>query len=142
MDWLKLLQEIFTVCIIPLLGILTKYLITYIDTKKNIAIDQNINEIQKKYITLLAETIKTCVIATNQTYVDALKEKDAFTPEAQKEAFNKTLNAVLAILGEEGQKYLTEVYGDLNEYIINQIQAEVKANKLVKDETKKEEPVG
>lgn len=142
MDWLKLLQEIFTVCIIPLLGILTKYLITYIDTKKNIAINQNINEIQKKYITLLAETIKTCVIATNQTYVDALKEKDAFTPEAQKEAFNKTLNAVLAILGEEGQKYLTEVYGDLNEYIINQIQAEVKANKLVKDETKKEEPVG
>lgn len=142
MDWLKLLQEIFTVCIIPLLGILTKYLITYIDTKKNIAINQNINEIQKKYITLLAETIKTCVIATNQTYVDALKEKDAFTPEAQKEAFNKTLNAVLAILGEEGQKYLTEVYGDLNEYIINQIQAEVKANKLVKDEIKKEEPVG
>ena len=142
MDWLKILQEIFVVCIIPLLGILTKYVITYIETQRDILIKENDNEIQKKYIALLAETIKTCVIATNQTYVDALKNKDAFTPEAQKEAFNKTLNAVLAILGEEGQKYLSEVYGDLNTYIINQIQAEVKANKLVKPETKKEESVG
>lgn len=142
MDWLKILQEIFVVCIIPLLGILTKYVITYIETQRDILIKENDNEIQKKYIVLLAETIKTCVIATNQTYVDALKNKDAFTPEAQKEAFNKTLNAVLVILGEEGQKYLSEVYGDLNTYIINQIQAEVKANKLVKPETKKEESVG
>lgn len=134
MDWSKILQEIFIVCIIPLLGILTKYLVSYIDIKKNSIIDNNKNELQNKYITLLAETIKTCVIATNQTYVDALKNKNAFTPEAQKEAFNRTLNAVLAILGEEGQKYLAEVYGDLNEYIINQIQAEVKANKLVKQE--------
>jgi hypothetical protein len=30
MDWLKILQEIFTVCIIPLLGILTKYLVDWI----------------------------------------------------------------------------------------------------------------
>lgn len=134
MDWLKLVQEIFTVCIIPLLGILTKYLINYIEVKKNNIIETNKNELQNKYISLLTETIKTCVIATNQTYVDSLKEKNAFTPEAQKEAFNRTLNAVLAILGEEGQKYLTEVYGDLNKYIINQIQAEVKTNKLTKQE--------
>ena len=30
MDWLKILQEIFTVCIIPILGILTKYLVDWI----------------------------------------------------------------------------------------------------------------
>ena len=142
MDWSKIIQEIFIVCIIPLLGILTKYFISFIETQRDAIIKESHSEIQNKYITLLAETIKTCVIATNQTYVDALKNKDAFTPEAQKEAFNKTLNAVLLILGEEGQKYLSEVYGDLNTYIINQIQAEVKANKLVKNEQKKEESVG
>ena len=142
MDWSKIIQEIFIVCIIPLLGILTKYFISFIETQRDAIIKESNSEIQNKYITLLAETIKTCVIATNQTYVDALKNKDAFTPEAQKEAFNKTLNAVLLILGEEGQKYLSEVYGDLNTYIINQIQAEVKANKLVKNEQKKEESVG
>ncbi len=141
MDWSKIIQEIFVVCIIPLLGILTKYFITFIETQRDIIIKENNNEIQNKYIALLAETIKTCVIATNQTYVDALKNKDAFTPEAQKEAFNRTLNAVLVILGEEGQKYLSEVYGDLNTYITNQIQAEVKANKMIKIETKKEELV-
>ncbi len=142
MNWSKIIQEIFIVCIIHLLGILTKYFISFIETQRDAIIKESHNEIQNKYITLLAETIKTCVIATNQTYVDALKNKDAFTPEAQKEAFNKTLNAVLLILGEEGQKYLSEVYGDLNTYIINQIQAEVKANKLVKNEQKKEESVG
>lgn len=141
MDWSKIIQEIFVVCIIPLLGILTKYFITFIETQRDIIIKENNNEIQNKYIALLTETIKTCVIATNQTYVDALKNKDAFTPEAQKEAFNRTLNAVLVILGEEGQKYLSEVYGDLNTYITNQIQAEVKANKMIKIETKKEELV-
>ena len=57
---------------------------------------------------MLINTIETCVIATNQTYVDALKNKNAFTPEAQKEAFEKIKNAVLAILGEEGQKYLSQ----------------------------------
>lgn len=31
---------------------------------------------------MLGNTIETCVIATNQTYVNALKDKNAFTPEA------------------------------------------------------------
>ncbi len=142
MDIMELLQQIFQVCIIPLLGVLTTYLVMFIRNKTAQLQKETDNELYKKYMQLLSDTITKCVIATNQTYVDALKNKDAFTPEAQKEAFNKTLNAVLLILGEEGQKYLSEVYGDLNTYIINQIQAEVKANKLIKNEQKKEESVG
>lgn len=130
MDWLKLLQEIFTVCIIPLLGILTKYLVSYINAQKDIIKEQNTNEIANKYIDLLAQTIETCVIATNQTYVESLKKKNAFTREAQQEAFKMTKEAVLTILSSEAEKYLTEVYGDLDTYINNQIQAFVNTNKL------------
>ena len=126
MDWLKILQEIFTVCIIPLLGILTKYLVDWIQTKKNTLIQQEENEIKQRYIEMLASTIETCVIATNQTYVNALKDKDAFTPEAQKEAFEQTKNAVLAILGEEGQNL---IYGDLNIYIMKEIEKNVNIQK-------------
>lgn len=134
MDWLKILQEIFVVCIIPLLGILTKYLISWIEVQKENIKTQNNNEITNKYIDLLAETIETCVIATNQTYVDSLKKKNQFTKEAQLEAFRMTKEAVLTILSEDAEKYLTEIYGDLDAYIVNQIQACVNINKLNKNE--------
>lgn len=127
--FLQMLTQIFEVCIIPLLGILTTYLVKYIAAKRDAIIAQSDNSITNKYIKMLADTITTCVIATNQTYVDSLKEQGKFNEEAQKQAFNLTLNAVLAILGEEGQKYLTEIYGDLNIYIKQQIEVAVNQNK-------------
>lgn len=129
MDWLKLLQEIFTVCIIPLLGILTKYLISWLEIQKQDIINKEENEIKKRYIEMLTSTIETCVIATNQTYVNSLKDQNAFTPEAQKEAFERTKKAILDILGEEGQKYLAQIYGDLNIYISKEIEKQVSWNK-------------
>lgn len=129
MDWLKLLQEIFTVCIIPLLGILTKYLISWLEIQKQDVINKEENEIKKRYVEMLTSTIETCVIATNQTYVNSLKDQNAFTPEAQKEAFERTKKAILDILGEEGQKYLAQIYGDLNIYISKEIEKQVSWNK-------------
>jgi hypothetical protein len=65
MDWLKLLNEIFQVCIIPLLGVLTTFLITYINKKKESLKTQVDNTLYHKYIDLLSQTITDCVIATN-----------------------------------------------------------------------------
>ena len=79
---------------------------------------------------MLADTINNCVIATNQTYVEALKKAGAFDMEAQKTAFNMTKNAVLAILSDEAKRYLTNAVGDLNEYITQQIEAAVNVNKI------------
>ena len=87
------------------------------------------NEIFKKYFDMLNKTITNCVIATNQTYVDALKDKNAFTAEAQKEALQKTYNAIMAILSEDAKDYLTNATGDLQGYIMNLIEAQVKENK-------------
>lgn len=123
------LEQIFTVCIIPLLGALTGFIISFIKTKQAEIEAQTKNETVKKYISMLAETINTCVLATNQTYVDALKKKGEFDATAQTEAFNKTKNAILNILTDEAKKYLTEAYGDLNIYIGEQIEAIVNKNK-------------
>jgi hypothetical protein len=87
MDWMEMLQKIFEVCIIPLLGILTTYIILFINKKSKELQDSTDNELYKKYIDMLEQTVINCVIATNQTYVDALKERNAFDAEAQKEAF-------------------------------------------------------
>lgn len=123
------LEQIFTVCIIPFLGALTGFIISFIKTKQAEIEAKTKNEIAKKYVAMLAETINTCVVATNQTYVDALKKKGAFDAAAQTEAFNKTKNAILNILTDEAKKYLTEAYGDLNVYIEEQIEAIVNKNK-------------
>ena len=89
------------------------------------------NDMADKYIAMLADTISACVIATNQTYVEALKKNNAFTAEAQKEAFNLTYNAVMAVLTDEAKQYLTAIYGDLTAYITNKIEAEVNISKIV-----------
>lgn len=131
MNYIELLEKIFQVCIIPLLGILCNFLIEYIKIKKTEIAAQTDSDLAKKYIDLLANTIETCVIATNQTYVDALKDKDAFDADAQKEAFKKTYDAVLAILTDEAKVYLTNAVGDLELYIKQQIEASVNANKYI-----------
>lgn len=130
MDWLNLISDIFEVCIIPLLGVLTAYLVKYIQVKSTEISGKVDNDLADKYIAMLADTINNCVIATNQTYVEALKKAGAFDMEAQKTAFNMTKNAVLAILSDEAKRYLTNAVGDLNEYITQQIEAAVNVNKI------------
>lgn len=129
MDWLNILQQIFELCIIPLLAIITRSLVIYISTKKDELKNKTDNELAKKYLDLLNDTIANCVIATNQTYVEALKKENAFTADAQKVAFEKTYQAVIATLSEEAQKYLPEVVGDLQTYITQKIEANVNQNK-------------
>ena len=125
-----MIREIIEVCLIPLLGVLVTYLVKYINTKSQELEASTDNELAKKYISLLSSTITNCVIATNQTYVETLKKQGKFDAEAQKEAFNMTLNAVMALLTDEAKKYLSEIYGDLNTYITNQIEATVNQNKI------------
>ena len=129
MEWLPLLYQLVEVCIIPLLGLLTAYVIKYINAKSSEIQAKVDNDTADKYIAMLAETITACVTATTQTYVEALKKQNAFTEEAQKEAFNLTFNAVMAVLTEDAKAYLTEAYGDLTTYITTKIEAEVKAQK-------------
>lgn len=126
---LNLLTDIFEVCIIPLLGVLTFYLVNFIKVKSKDLTNKINDDKADKYITMLADTISACVIATNQTYVEALKNKNAFTAEAQKEAFNMTLNAVMAVLTEDAKNYLRSIYGDLDTYITAQIEAQVNLSK-------------
>ena len=130
MEWLPLLYEILQVCVIPLLGVLTAYVVKFINAKSAEIQNKVDNDTADKYIAMLDDTICACVIATTQTYVDALKKENAFTKEAQKEAFDLTFNAVMTVLTDDAKKYLSEIYGDLTAYITNKIEAEVSLNKI------------
>ena len=129
MEWLALLYQILEVCIIPLLGILTAYAIKFFNAKSAEIQNKVDNDTADKYIQMLTDTVASCVLATSQTYVEALKKDNAFTKEAQQQAFDMTYNAVMDVLTADAKEYLTNIYGDLSVYISSKIEAEVKMTK-------------
>lgn len=128
-ETIELLGKIFELCIVPLLGILVPFVIQWIRTKSAALVASADNDLSKKYIAMLTDTVTNAVIAVKQTYVDALKGKNAFTAEAQKEAFTMAYTAVLNNLTDEAKVYLNEAYSDLESYIKVLIEAKVHENK-------------
>jgi len=69
-----MLESIFIYCIIPLLAILTFYIVSLIRAKVQDINKTHDNDLVAKYTYMLGETVSNCVIATTQTYVDSLKK--------------------------------------------------------------------
>lgn len=126
----ELLAQVFEVCLIPLLGVLTAFFVKWANARIDEIASTHKNETEKKYLNMLNSTITDCVIATSQTYVDALKKQGAFDAEAQKVAFTMTYEAVVKLLTDEATEYLNEAVGDLNLYITQKIESEVNLNKI------------
>lgn len=130
MEWMEMFQQIFELVIIPLLIVLSTYVIKFINLKSTELIQKVDNDKHDKYILMLQETVTDCVLTTTQTYVDALKGQNAFDAEAQKQAFAMTKEAVLAILTDDAKKYLASALGDFDQYLTTLIESQVQVNKL------------
>ena len=131
MDLVTIVPLVFQMCILPLLAILTKYVVSWIEIKIGELTEQKNDAQFTKYMTLLQDTVISCVIATNQTYVDTLKAQGKFDLEAQKVALQKTYDAVMAILTEDAVKYLNSVLGDFDAYVNTMIESQVNLQKVV-----------
>lgn len=127
----ELVPMLFQICLFPLLGILTKYVIALINEKIGAITEEKNDVLFTKYMTMLQETVTDCVLATNQTYVDSLKAEGKFDLEAQKIAFQKTYDAVMAILSDDAKQYLISAIGDLDKFVTDKIEAQVVAVKAV-----------
>lgn len=125
----EIVIQIIQVCVIPLLGILTKFLVDFLSAKRDELNSKTDSEIAQKYTNMIYQTVVDCVIATNQTFVESLKKSGSFDEAAQKEAFNRTMSAVMAILSDDAKEYITEATGDLNTYLTQLIEAEVNKRK-------------
>ncbi len=129
MDWLELLYQILELCVVPLLGIATTFLVKWLRAKEAEILIKVDSDTADKYISMVAQTITDCVMATNQTYVESLKKQGSFDAEAQKIAFQKTLDAVVAVLSDDAKEYLATLYGDATTYLTTRIEAEVNLQK-------------
>lgn len=129
MDWMSMLREVTNILIIPVLIALSTFLIYWITVKCEELKSKSKSDKTGKYIDMLNSTIVDCVLATTQTYVEALKKENAFTEEAQKEALRRTYENVMKIVTADMKLCLTTAVGDLEAYILNKIEAEVKITK-------------
>lgn len=107
----------------------TPYLVSFLKKKGTQATEQSHNERAKQYIAEATKAVTTAVTAVSQTYVDALKKENAFTKEAQIEAFNRAKNTTLAILSVEAKEFITAAYDDLDTYLTAKIEEAVRVQK-------------
>ena len=91
----ELMTQLFELVLIPLAIAVTKFLIGFLAAKRDEIKSRTENDLAKKYIDMITDTITRCVIATNQTYVDTLKKQGSFDKEAQSLAFDMTYHAVV-----------------------------------------------
>ena len=129
MNWAIVLEQIFNLVIYPVLGLVGIYLTYLIKVKIDELKQKTKDDTAKKYLDMLNETIAAAVLATTQTYVEALKKQGKFDEAAQKEAFKQTYEAVMKVLTDEAMKYIAVSVGDIETYITNQIESQVKITK-------------
>lgn len=124
-----MVKEILEGVLIPLLIILTRYLIVFLNAKRNELKEKTNNDLANKYIDMIYTTVTNCVIATNQTYVDTLKEQGSFDKAAQAIAFNQTLEAVKRMLSADALNYIHSITEDTDFYLSKLIEASVRDQK-------------
>ena len=80
------------------------------------------NETANKYMDMAVDAVEQAVAFTAQTFVDALKSSGGFTEEKQREAFQKSKDKALKILGDTTVAALGEIYGDFDAWIDTKIE--------------------
>ena len=126
---LEFLKNIVLAVVTAAVPVLTAYLIVFIRKAGDSAAANTESIKLKTYITEATEAIANAVAATNQTYVDSLKNAGKFDADAQREAAKKALEACLASISPAAQSFIEAAYGDIKEYLATRIEAEVRKQK-------------
>ena len=130
------MQQIATACV-PILCLLITagggYLVALFRKSVNQIQQQLDNNTASKYIDMACDAVEQAVTYTAQTFVDALKAENAFTKEKQLEAFQKSKDKALEILGDTVVAALGAIYGDFDTWLetrIEQVCREIKATNV------------
>lgn len=83
------------------------------------------NEMLKSLIDKLDYIVQKCIDATNQTFVNDIKNGGKLTDAQKKEAFNKTFESIMDMLTQEDIDKIAEQFGDVPTYITNTIEATI-----------------
>lgn len=123
------LQTAVLIILEAIVGYLATQIVAFIRTKSTDLKAKTESELMAKYIDMAVDTVTRCVITTNQTYVNTLKEQGNFTLEAQKKAFDKTYEMVMTVLSDDAKEYLVKATGDFDTFLKQLIESQVATEK-------------
>ena len=115
---LNILAAVTTCIILPLISFLGIKLTQWLSTKIK---DEKGQALLKKATDIVLNSVR-CVF---QTYVEALKKSGNFDEKSQVYAFNLAKDTALKQLSDDAKTYITENYGDLQEWLKTQIEASI-----------------
>lgn len=119
------MQQIVSACVPVLCLLITAggaYLVALLK-KRTAQIEKELdNATAAKYMKMAVEAVEQAVNYTAQTFTDTLKASGGFTKEKQIEAFNKSKNKTLEILGDTAVAALGEIYGDFDAWLETKIE--------------------
>lgn len=75
------------------------------------------------WTTQIYQIVMNAVQAVFQSFVDVLKKEGKFNEAAQKEAKDRAYKIIVNELTPELKDYITANFGDMKEYLMNQIEA-------------------
>lgn len=115
---LNIISVVVTAIILPLISYAGARLITWLNTKIK---DEN----AKQQLTVATDIVTNAVRSVFQIYVESLKKNGTFDKESQKAALIKAKNDALAQMTDEIKEYITKNYGNLETWIITQIESTI-----------------
>lgn len=128
MEFSELLNYLLYVVLTLILPVVAKYAVDFMKTKikeSNILEEATKNENISNLIKDALSDVMDAVLYVNQTFVDTMKAKNEFTPEAWAEAKQKAYQAALLTISEESKKVISEMYGSFDQWLQLKIEASV-----------------
>lgn len=119
---LEFLQNLLIAVIAAAVPVVTTYLCRWLASLYESNKMRVKNEKVQVILGQVADMVMAAVETTTSTYVKELKTNNLFDANAQKEAFNKTFEAVKKQLTEESTRIIAEAYGDVEAYLTNKIE--------------------
>lgn len=131
LDLNQILSTIINIIILPVLPVLTSFIIAFL-RKKISELKGNMENMELlKHMDMAENAIISSVAAVNQLYVDNLKRSNGnLSSEEKNLAFTMARERVLRILGEKGKQTLGKVYKDIDYWIDSRIEYHVSQSKF------------
>ena len=128
----EIIEIILIVVVIPILSIITKWIVAYIKLKIK-QIEQKIKEEKcKNCISIAEDIVLSAVISVAQTYVDCIKSEGCFDQGAKNEAFEMARQRAREMMSDSLINILEEEYEDADAWLDNRIEYYVKHIKELK----------
>lgn len=128
MEFSEVLNYCLYIILTVIMPVIATYAVNLIKAKikeSNIIEEATKNENISNLVKDALSDVMDAVLYVNQTFVDTLKSKNEFTPEAWEEAKKRAYNAALLTISEESKKAISEMYGSFDRWLQLKIESSV-----------------